>query len=81
MPAAEQFEVRSEQAWKKLLGRKVSIRFALRGNPTHPFSEAIGVVLSVEQDDQGSARARILTRTGAVVPVRVEDVLAGKVWL
>ena len=36
--------------WTDRLGRKVSVRYRLHGDPEHPFSEAVGVVASVTAD-------------------------------
>jgi hypothetical protein len=69
----------SEPSWPELLGRKVSLRFRLHGDPGHPFSEAIGVVMSV----RGEGPDRVLTildRQGKRVEVRADDVLARKVF-
>lgn len=65
--------------WKTLLGRKVSIRYRLHGDPEHPFSEAIGVVMSVADSDQGE-QITILTRRGHEVVVGAEEVLAQKTF-
>jgi hypothetical protein len=64
--------------WTPHLGRKISLRFALRGDPEHPFSEAIGVLMSVSEDDSGAQSLQILTRRGATVTVPAPDVLAAK---
>ena len=63
--------------WRRLLGRKISIRYRLHDDPEHPFSEAIGVVSAVEQDERG-ASISILTRRGATVDVADSDILAVK---
>ena len=65
--------------WRELLGKKVSIRYRLHGDPDHPFSEAIGVVMSVADSDRGE-RITIVTRRGAEVVVGAEDVLAQKTF-
>ena len=65
--------------WRTLLGRKVSIRYRLHGDPQHPFSEAIGVVMSVADSDQGE-QITIVTRRGDEVVVGVQDVLAQKTF-
>jgi hypothetical protein len=62
--------------WTPYLGRKVSIRFRLHDDPAHPFSEAVGVVQSV--DEKGDIS--IATRTGAVVTVASPDILAAKIF-
>jgi hypothetical protein len=65
--------------WRMLLGRKVSIRYRLHGDPDHSFSEAIGVVMSVADSDRGE-QITIVTRRGAEVVVGAEDVLAQKTF-
>ena len=67
------------EEWQTLLGRKVSIRYKLHGDPAYPFSEAIGVVQAVTQGDAASS-VEILSRRGEVVTVAVSDVLAAKVF-
>jgi len=69
----------SELEWKTLLGRKVSIRYRLHGDPEHPFSEAIGVVMYVADSDQGE-QITIITRRGDELVVGAEDVLAQKTF-
>ena len=65
--------------WKELLGKKVSIRFRLHDDPGHPFSEAIGVVMSVGPSERGE-QVKILTRKGTEVVVDAADVLARKTF-
>lgn len=69
----------SPEPWKALLGRKVSIRYRLHGDPEHPFSEAIGVVMSVDGSDD-EERVRIMTRRGEDVEVATSDILASKTF-
>jgi hypothetical protein len=64
--------------WRALLGRKISIRYALAGDPQHPFSEAIGVISGVSETDDPVVT--ILGRDGNTSEVRASDVLAGKVF-
>jgi hypothetical protein len=66
--------------WRPNLGRKVSLRYALRGDPENPFSEAIGVLMSVSEDDSGAQSLQILTRRGKTVTVPAPDVLAAKIF-
>ncbi len=68
----------SENEWRALLGRKVSIRFRLRGDPAHPFSEAVGVVQAVVASAEGGC-IRVVKRRGELVEVPVGDILAAKV--
>ena len=65
--------------WGPLIGRKVSIRYALEGDPEHPFSEAIGMVGSVAGDG-AAAIVSIFTKRGERVDVRAADVLAANVF-
>ena len=68
----------SPERWRALLGRKVSIRYALRGDPEHPFSEAVGVISGVSEGEQPTIS--ILDRDGEVKEIMGADVLAGKVY-
>ncbi|MDQ3963941.1 MAG: hypothetical protein M3277_08550 [Actinomycetota bacterium] len=61
--------------WTAYLGRKISIRLRLHGDPEHPFSEAIGVVSRVSGTDLS-----ILNKKGETVTVAFDDVIAGKVF-
>jgi hypothetical protein len=65
--------------WKVFLGRKVSIRFQLEDDPRHEFSEAIGVIQSVTDADDGQ-RIEIVKRRGQVVSVSARHILAAKMW-
>ena len=78
MPDFERLPPESPERWRALLGRKISIRYALAGDPGHPFSEAIGVISGVSETDD--PMITILGRTGEAVQVRGSDVLAGKVF-
>jgi hypothetical protein len=64
--------------WRALLGRKITIRYALAGDPDHPFSEAIGVISGVSDGDDPTIT--IMGRDGAMTEVRSSDVLQGKVF-
>lgn len=65
--------------WKPHLGRKVSLRYKLHDSD-HPFSEAIGVVASVETDASGNQILSVLTRSGDTRSVPANDVVAGKLF-
>jgi len=71
----------SEETWRSLLGRKVSIRYKLTGDPEHPVSEAVGIVMSVKADETGKAQVLIVNRRGDISTVGTDDVLAGKAWM
>ena len=61
--------------WARYLGRKITIRLRLHGDPEHDFSEAIGVVSRVSETDLS-----IMTKKGETVTVAFIDVIAGKVF-
>ena len=65
--------------WRLLIGRRVSVRYALRGDPEHPFSEAVGTVGSVEGEGRRST-ITIFTKRGDRIVIRAGDVLAAKVF-
>ena len=65
--------------WKPHLGRKVSIRYRLHGDD-HPFSEAIGVVASVAEDESGAQTVTILTRDGSSKHLVADDIVAAKLF-
>lgn len=65
--------------WKPHLGRKVSLRYKLRDSD-HPFSEAIGVIASVQSGASGEQVLEVLTRSGETRSVPVEDIVAGKLF-
>ena len=63
--------------FKPHLGRKVSLRYRLHDDPAHPFSEAIGVVMSVEEQS-GRPHVVILTKKSERRAIPIDDVIAGK---
>ncbi len=73
---SERLPPTSAEHWRALLGRKISIRYRLSETDSHPFSEAVGVVLEVSDDDV----VKIMKRDGQTVTVPAADVLAGKVF-
>ncbi len=64
-----------EQVWRALLGRKVSVRYRITGHSAHNFSEAIGMVQSID-----SVHVKIVDRRGKVSEFALDDFVAGKVW-
>lgn len=68
----------SPERWRALLGRKISIRYALVGDLEHPFSEAIGVVSAVS--DGALPSISVLKRDGETVILNAGEVLQGKVF-
>ncbi|MGH2787573.1 MAG: hypothetical protein ACRDJV_06640 [Actinomycetota bacterium] len=73
-------ELTSAEAWRALLGTKVSLRFRLHDDPSHPFSEAVGMVQSVRLGDDGTTRLTVVNRRGQVSSVALEDILAAKAF-
>jgi hypothetical protein len=71
-------ELTSEHAWRGLLGRKVSLRYRLRGDPAHPFSEAVGMVSFVGLGEGSRVVVKVVNRRGETVVVGLEDVLAAR---
>jgi hypothetical protein len=65
--------------WGEHLGRKVSVRYRLHGDPDHPFSEAVGVVASVAADG-GAEVVTIMDRRGKAIAIPASDLLAVKVF-
>jgi ribosome maturation factor RimP len=69
----------SEADWRRCLGRKVSLRYRLPAPSDSPFSEAIGVVASVERTDSGPVVA-ILNKKGETKMVPIADIEVAKVF-
>ncbi len=61
--------------WNGRLGRKVSLRYRLHDDPAHPFSEAIGVVMAVDDDN-----IRIMTKRGETVSIPISDIEASNLF-
>ena len=69
----------SDPSWPSLLGRKVSLRYRLHDDPDHPFSEAIGVVLSVHPSGSDEV-VSLMDRKGRTIEIAASDVVARKVF-
>ena len=63
-------------ALRKLLGRKVSLRYALADDPDFSTSELVGVVMSVDADD----RMTVVDRRGNAREVAIASIQALKVF-
>lgn len=70
----------TEQEWRSLLGRKVSVRYRVHDDPAHPFSEAIGMVQEVAPDPSGRIVIAIVNRRGVTYRFDMDDLIAGKAW-
>ncbi len=80
MSAGSRFErPQSEADWRRCLGRKVSLRYRLPSSSESPFSEAIGVVASVELTETGPAVA-ILNKSGETKMIPIDDIEAAKAF-
>ena len=65
--------------WRSLLGRKVSVRYAIYDDPEHRVTEAIGMVASVTGEGDG-ATVTLVNRRGENVEFPLKQLLAGKVF-
>jgi hypothetical protein len=55
------------------------LRYRVAGDPEHPFSEAIGVVQSVDGSGDETTIA-VINRRGSVTVVRLTDIEAAKAF-
>ena len=56
------------------------MRLRNSGDPTHPFTEAVGVIQSVERDEDGAFRLKLITRRGEARAAAIVDILAAKIF-
>jgi hypothetical protein len=56
------------------------MRLRNRNDPRHPFTEAVGVIQSVAQDDAGRTTVTVVSRRGEIRSAAIEDVLAAKIF-
>jgi hypothetical protein len=68
----------SEADWRRCLGRRVSLRYRLRDPSERSFSEAFGVLASVDEGESGPVLS-ILTKRGETKAVPIEDIEVAKV--
>jgi hypothetical protein len=73
-------ELNDPNVWRRQIGRKTSMRLRHHGDPAHPFTEAIGVVQSVDADRDGTVRLKLITRRGELKTTAIADILAAKVF-
>jgi hypothetical protein len=59
--------------WRAALGRRATLRLRRHDDPSHPFTEAIGVVQSVADDS-----FVIVDRRGTARTIPLADVVAAK---
>jgi PDZ domain-containing secreted protein len=81
MTAFQRLEGATEEVWRSLLGRKVSIRYRLRDDPEHDVSEVIGIVMSIKSDETDGIEISIVDKRGEITKVAIDDVMAGKAWV
>ncbi|HEU4868115.1 MAG TPA: hypothetical protein VFV09_10350 [Actinomycetota bacterium] len=60
------------------LGERVSMLFKIEGDPEHPFSEVVGVLMRVTGAGGPDATYSVIRRSGEVVEVRQDKVMALK---
>jgi hypothetical protein len=68
------------EVWRAHLGRKASMRLKNPSDRNLPFTEAVGVIQSVELDDDGKPVVTVVSRRGQTRSAPVSDVLAAKIW-
>jgi hypothetical protein len=73
-------ELNDPRLWRGQIGRKASMRLRNPGDPTHPFTEAVGVIQSVEEDEVGGVRLNLITRRGEARAAAIVDILAAKIF-
>jgi hypothetical protein len=73
-------ELNDPSLWRGQIGRKASMRLRNPGDPTHPFTEAVGVVQSVERYEDGAFRLKLITRRGEARWAAIVDILAAKIF-
>jgi hypothetical protein len=66
--------------WRAHLGRKASMRLRNPGDPLNPFTEAIGVIQSVDHHPRTGWSLTVVSKRGETRTVAIEDVLAAKVF-
>ena len=71
-------EMNDPAFWRARVGEKVTMRLHNRGDDPDPFTDAVGVIRSVEPGEAGDAVVTILTRRGKARRGRVSDILAAK---
>ena len=69
----------SPGSWTDHLVRRFSLRFRLHDDPAHPFSEAVGVLMSVTHDERGEVLS-FVHRSGKTFTIHSADVLAAKLF-
>ena len=77
-PPQRGFRPSTEADWKRCLGRRVTLRYRLRDDSEHPFSEALGTVQSVSSDERDVV-VSLVDKRGEVRAVRLNDIEAAKV--
>lgn len=65
--------------WRGLLGRKVSVRYAIYDDPEHRVTEAIGMVSSVSDAEEGTTIS-LVNRRGETISFALKHLVAGKAW-
>ena len=69
---------RSEDDWRRALGRKVTLRYRVHDDPEHEVAEAVGFVQSVDRGD--GVHISIVNRRGELTRVPLDDIEAAKLF-
>jgi hypothetical protein len=64
--------------WRSLLGRKVSVRYAIYDDPEHRVTEAIGMVSAV--GDEPGTTISLVNRRGETTTFALKHLVAGKAF-
>ena len=76
---AQRLEGLDASGWRALLGRKVSVRYAIYDDPEHRVTEAIGFVSSVTDDGSGTTIS-LVNRSGETISFPLRHLAAGKAF-
>jgi hypothetical protein len=60
------------------LGERVSMLFSIEGDPEHPFSEVVGVLMRVAGAGSPDATYSVIRRSGEIVEVRQDKIMSLK---
>jgi hypothetical protein len=73
-------ELNDPQVWRAGLGRRATMRLRNPDDPDLPFTEAAGVIQSVDRDEDGRTTVTLITRRGEARSAVIADVLAAKIF-
>jgi hypothetical protein len=76
---AQRLEGLDAVGWRSLLGRKVSVRYAIYDDPEHRVTEAIGMVSAVTDGEAGPLIS-LVNRRGETTTFPLKHLVAGKAF-